>query len=140
MSSFIFILIIFFVWLLSYQTFLAYFSTKIVEGNTTCYRDYNTKDPNNIMMLTQQNAGNIMAIKSQLDDMDDVSNILTDISGNVSNLQSQVNELVKAQQQQGEQMVGSEPIDTSDTSDTTDNPTTTNSTDNPTTTDNTDAS
>jgi hypothetical protein len=99
--------------LLSYQTFLAYFSTKIIEG-ATGYQDYDTNNPNNVMILAQQNAGNISALKSQLGDMGDIKTILTDISGNVSNLQSQVNELVKAQQQEGEQLAGSKPIDASD--------------------------
>ena len=68
MSSFIFILIILFTILLAYQTFLAYFSTTIIEGNTG-YKDYDTSDPNNVMILAQQNAGNISALKSQFDNM-----------------------------------------------------------------------
>jgi hypothetical protein len=117
--------------LLSYQTFLAYFSTKVIEG-ATGYKDYDTNNPNNIMMLTQQNAGNIMALKSQLGDMGDIKSIITDISGNVSTLQNQVYELVKAQKQQGEQMAGSEPIDASDSTDNTNANTTDNATTNTT--------
>lgn len=107
MSSFIFILIILFTILLAYQTFLAYFSAKIIEGNTG-YKDYDTSNPNNAMILAQQNAGNISALKSQFDDMNisNLKNVITDISANVYNLQTQVNGLAKAQQQQGEQLAG----------------------------------
>jgi TolA-binding protein len=125
--------------LLSYQTFLAYFSTKVIEG-ATGYQDYDTNNPNNVMILVQKNAGNIMALKSQIDDMGDVNNILTDISGNVSTLQNQVYELVKAQKQQGDQLAGSEPIDASDSTDNTNATDNANTTDNSNTTDNTDTS
>lgn len=114
MSSFIFIhiLIFLFTLLLSYQIFLAYFSTKNIEGLTTCYKEYDTDNPNNVMMLAQQNAGNISALKTELmDSMKNLKGVITDISGNVANLQTQINDLATAQKDTGEQMAGSEPLE-----------------------------
>lgn len=108
MTNCIFILIVFFILLLTYQIFLAHFKNSIVEGNTS-YQPYDTTDPNNAMILAQQNAGNISALKTQLD------SAVQDISGNVANLQSQINDLVDAQKQSGEQLVGTTTPDISGT-------------------------
>ena len=55
------ILILFFTILVIYQIFLAYSGYSIIEGLTsdnTEYQPYNTNDPNNALILSQQNAGN----------------------------------------------------------------------------------
>lgn len=103
MSSFIIILIFLFTWLLAYQTFLAYFSTTfnttfnttIIEGNTgnDDYEftiDYNKE--------TQHSAENINQVKSQLDAMglDDLSDLVPDVSGNITDLQRELNKLLEA--------------------------------------------
>ena len=106
------ILSVFFVLLLTYQTFLAHFKEPIIEGNTD-YKDY---DPNNVMILAQQNAGNISALKTQMDSVTDLSGIVEDISGNVANIQSQLDGLAQAQQQSAEDLVGTSPPDISGTS------------------------
>jgi len=107
----LYILIFFFIFLILYQIFLAYFKGSIIEGNTG-YQDYDTSDPKNVMILAQQNAGNISALRSQFGDTQNLKSVIDDISGNVANLQSQVDGLVQAQQQSGEQLNGgsSEPI------------------------------
>jgi hypothetical protein len=99
MSSFIIILIFLFTWLLAYQIFLAYFNTTfnttIIEGNTgnDDYEftiDYNKE--------TQHNAENINQVKSQLDAMglEDLSDLVPDVSGNITDLQRELNKLLEA--------------------------------------------
>lgn len=112
----LYILILFFIFLILYQIFLAQFKKPIVEGNTG-YKDYNTSDPKNVMILAQQNAGNISVLRSQLGDANKLKSIIEDISGNVSSLQTQVDGLVLAQQQAGTDAAGgnTEPIAVSGT-------------------------
>lgn len=112
----LYILILFFTFLIFYQIFLAQFTKPIVEGNTG-YQDYDTSDPKNVMILAQQNAGNISALRSQLGDANKLKSKIDDISANVSNLQDQVNGLVQAQQQTGTDLAGgnTEPLDISGT-------------------------
>ena len=55
------LLIIFFIVLIIYQIFLAYFNNSITEGyeNKDEYKPYDTNNPDNALILAQQNAGNI---------------------------------------------------------------------------------
>ena len=84
----LYLLIIFFSLLIFYQLFLEHF----------------TNDPNNVMILAQQNAGNIQVLKQQLDTLLSLDQEVKDISGNVVLLQQQVNDLVQAQQNYATQM------------------------------------
>ena len=97
------ILIIFFIVLILYQIILA---NNIIEGLANQYQPYDTNNPNNAIILAQQNAGNISVLKQRLDDMQGITQEVQDISGNVANLQKQVNELVQAQQQYINQING----------------------------------
>ena len=97
------ILIFFFIFLILYQIFLA---TKIIEGMDSQYKPYDTNNPNNALILAQQNAGNIEYIKQRLDALQGLNQEVQDISGNVVALQTQVNGLVSAQQQYATQMTG----------------------------------
>jgi hypothetical protein len=97
------ILIIFFIFLILYQIFLA---NNIIEGLENQYQPYDTNNPNNALILAQQNAGNISYLKQRLDTMQGLSQDVQDISGNVANLQTQVNGLVQAQQQYANQLTG----------------------------------
>ena len=117
MILFINVLILFFVLLIGYQLFLAYFR-KIIEGldnNTqtttspTSYTNYNINDPNNALILAQQNAGNISFIKSRIDDLANIKKEVEDISGNVAQLTSQVNQLVQSQSDYATQNLPSTP-------------------------------
>jgi hypothetical protein len=90
------ILIIFFIVLILYQIILA---NNIIEGLANQYQPYDTNNPNNAIILAQQNAGNISVLKQRIDDMQGITQEVQDISGNVANLQKQVNGLVQAQQQ-----------------------------------------
>ena len=99
-------LIAFFTFLIIYQILLA---TAVVEGLENQYKDYDTNNPNNALILAQQNAGNISFLKERLDKFDDVYQQVQDLSGNVQLLQTQVNGLVQAQQDYTTQMTGGEP-------------------------------
>jgi hypothetical protein len=101
---YLYLLIAFFSLLIIYQLFLEHFTNKIIEGMDNKYQDYNTNDPNNVMILAQQNAGNIQVLKQQLDSLLSLDQEVKDISGNVVLLQQQVNDLVQAQQTYATQM------------------------------------
>ena len=100
------ILILFFLLLICYQIFLAYFNNNFLEGLTTQdttgnteYKPYDTNNPDKVYALAQQNAGNIIALNKEVQDM----------SSNIVNLQSQVNGIVQAQQQYAQQVTPSSP-------------------------------
>ncbi len=98
------ILIVFFVFIILYQIFLATVPT--VEGLENQYQPYDTNNPANALILAQQNAGNIAYIKERLDDYQGLYQEVQDISGNYASLQSQVDQLVQAQEQYTTQMTG----------------------------------
>jgi hypothetical protein len=99
-------LVIFFGLLLLYQIFLAYVRNNIVEGLTNQFQPYDTNNPSNALILAQQNAGNISYLKEQIDSLLGLNKQVKDISGNVVQLQNQLNEMVAAQQQYATQMTG----------------------------------
>jgi|LauGreDrversion4_2_1035121.scaffolds.fasta_scaffold25213_3 hypothetical protein len=110
------ILILFFLFLIVYQLFLA---MNVIEGLENQYQPYDTNNPNNALILAQQNAGNIAYLKGRLDQYDGIVQEVQDISGNVASLQTQVDGLVQAQQSYANQMTGgSPPTVTGATSDT----------------------
>jgi len=129
MLSLVNILILIFIILISYQLILA---NHIIEGleNNDDYKDYNTNDPNNALILAQQNAGNISYLKKRMDDVQGMYQTVQDLSGNYQSLQDQVNSLVSAQQDYANQMTGgTAPVVTGATSDNnTDDSTTTTTT------------
>jgi hypothetical protein len=103
MLTFINILILFFIVLILYQILLA---NNIIEGLENQYQAYNTNNPNNALILAQQNAGNISYLKQKLDSIQNLDQEVQDISGNVVALQSQVAGLVQQQQQYATQLSG----------------------------------
>ena len=114
---FINMLILFFIILIGYQIILA---NHVVEGlentnstttsstttNNTSYNPYNMNNPDNALILAQQNAGNIDYLKQRIDSVQGVFQQVQDLSGNVATLQDQVNGLVSAQQDYANQMTG----------------------------------
>lgn len=101
MSIVINLLILFFTLLLLTQIFLAYNERNyVMEGlENMTYKEYDTNNPNNIMILTQQNSGNIEYLKQQIDSLLGLQKQVTDLSGNVVSLSEQVQGIVQAQQQ-----------------------------------------
>lgn len=95
------LLILFFIVLIIYQLFLAYFNYRI-EGLDT-YQEYDTKNPDNAMILIQKNSGNIEVLRDQLNSVMGLNKQVQDISGNVAGLQVQVDNLVQAQMEYASQ-------------------------------------
>ena len=108
MLSLINILILFFIILVAYQLILA---THVIEGleNNNGYSQYDTNNPNNALILAQQNAGNINYLKNRIDNVQGLNQQIQDLSGNVSSLQIQVNDLIIAQKDYSNQMLGDTP-------------------------------
>jgi TolA-binding protein len=107
MLSLINLLILFFIVLIIYQIFLAYIENNIIEGLTNQqYQPYDTNNPNNALILAQQNAGNISVLKEQIDELNGLNKEVQDISGNVIILQGQVSQMLAATQQQSSQLTG----------------------------------
>lgn len=95
------ILSIFFIFLIMYQLILANYTR---EGLTTQYQPYDTNNPNNALILAQQNAGNISSLKQELDQLSGIQQTVNDLSGNITNLQTQVNGIVLSQQSYASQV------------------------------------
>jgi TolA-binding protein len=100
------LLILFFILLICYQVFLAkksfregLSSSSSSDASGNSYQPYNTSDPNNVLILAQQNAGNISFLQQQINSLMNLKTEVQDLSGNVANLQTQVNGIVAAQQQ-----------------------------------------
>ena len=112
------VLIMVFTILLMIQIFYTMYSgNSTIEGmtdtnNTTNndeYNSYDTKNGNNTLILEQQNAGNIEYLKKRVDIIDIIQQDVTDLSGNVTTLQDQVNGLMQAQEDYANQMTGGKP-------------------------------
>jgi hypothetical protein len=103
------ILILFFIILICFQILLANNSVEGLENNTTNFQPYDTNNPANALILAQQNAGNIVVLKQQLDGMLGLNKEVQDLSGNVVKLQDQLTGLILANQQYTAQMVGTTP-------------------------------
>ena len=121
MLTLINILIIFFLFLILYQIFLATRITEarlpLVEGLENQYQEYDKNNPNNAIILAQKNAGNIEYLKSRMDGIQGLFQQVQDLSGNVVSLQNQVNSLVQAQSDYANQMTGGSPPEITGTTD-----------------------
>ena len=126
----IYILIILFIILVSYQVILA-FSTNsnaqysLIEGlenaDTTTstgsqeYKPYNVSDPNNSLILAQQNAGNIEVLKGRVDKLDGVNDKVVTMQQSIDSMQTQIDGLVQQQADYAQDMAGSTPADVTGT-------------------------
>ena len=103
-------LILFFGLLIFVQLLLANHVVEGLENNTTTnFQPYDTNNQANAFILAQQNAGNIVVLKQQLDKMLGLDKKVQDLSGNVIKLQDQVLELAQANKQYTEKMLGTTP-------------------------------
>jgi hypothetical protein len=115
----IYILIVLFVILIGYQVYLAMFPSKLIEGlenddtttSTQEYKPYNLNDPNNSLILAQQNAGNIEVLKGRIDNLDGVKKKVDDMQQSIMSMQTQIDGLVQQQADYAQQMAGSTPPD-----------------------------
>jgi hypothetical protein len=115
----IYVLISIFLLLFGYQIFLALFPDKIIEGlenettatitNTNEYQPYNVSDPNNSLILAQQNAGNIEVLKGRIDKFDGVKENIDRMQENINSMQVQVDGLVQQQADFAQDLVGDTP-------------------------------
>jgi len=80
---------------------------KASTGSQQIENGFQPYDSNNAYILAQQNAGNIEVLKQQIDSLNSLNNEVQDISGNVAKLQSQVTQLIGAQQQYVQQVTPS---------------------------------
>jgi len=113
----IYVLIIIFMLLIAYQIFLSFNTNTLIEGlenttnntNTPEYKPYNLGDPNNALILAQQNAGNIIVLKERVDDLDGVKNNVDDMQQNINSMQVQINSLVQQQSDYAQDLAGNTP-------------------------------
>lgn len=114
--SLIYILIILFAILLGYQVYLDIFPDKLVEGlenNTTTisqeYKPYNVSDPNNSLILAQQNAGNIEVLKGRIEKLDGIEKRVDNMQQSIDSMQIQMDGLVEQQAEYAQEIAGSTP-------------------------------
>ena len=99
------ILILFFLFIILYN--LKESKVPFREGLET-EQKYEPYDPNNAMILAEQNAGNIIVLKQQMDTLLGMNKQIQDLSGNVVDLQGQVQSLVEANKDYVTQNLGTE--------------------------------
>jgi len=111
------ILILVFFLLIVYQVFLAIFGNlrEGVENANDSYKEYDTKGPGGANILAEQNAGNIAYLKQRLDELMDLKGTVTDVCGNVVQLNQQVQGLVQQQAEAATQLAGDKPVTISGT-------------------------
>jgi|SaaInlStandDraft_3_1057020.scaffolds.fasta_scaffold141158_2 hypothetical protein len=109
MQPFIIILIVLFAMLILYQLSERYFSTTIIEGNTG--NTGNSDSSSQAMILAQQNTGNLNSLKQQFNDSgaNNLKSVLHDMSGNIADLQTQINEISKANSDTATNIAGNKP-------------------------------
>jgi hypothetical protein len=112
--------------LISYQVYLAMLSsTSLIEGldnndtstssSTSSYKPYQI-DPNNSLILSQQNAGNIEVLKGRINSLDGVKQSIADINQSINSMQTQIDGLVQQQANYAQEIAGSTPVDITGTS------------------------
>ena len=124
----IYILIVFFIMLVGYQVFLALIPPlNLVEGleNATTtttqnagssdYQPYNVNDPNNSLILSQQNAGNIEVLKGRIDGFDGVKEKVDTMQQSIDSMQVQIDGLVQQQADYAQELAGPTPPDVTGT-------------------------
>jgi len=113
----------FFLLLICYLVVDGFKSSSILEGldNSGKYKPYDSNDP---MILSQQNAGNIAALKSQMDDILALKQEVTDMSLNMVKMSGQIDDFASAQVDKSDETIGTEeptingePDDTEDPED-----------------------
>jgi len=123
--SLIYVLIFLFIILIGYQAYLANntfgLANKLIEGlenQTTIqqeYKPYNLNDPNNYLILAQQNAGNIEVLKGRMDNFTDlqdgIKKSVDDMKQSIDSMQTQIDGLVQQQSNYAQEIAGSTPVE-----------------------------
>jgi len=112
----IYFLILIFTLLVFYQLFDHFYSkcvdSPIIEGlenESKTYQPYNLNDPNNALILAQQNAGNIEVLKGRIDSLDNIKERVDNIQQSMDSMQVQIDGLVQQQADYAQELAGSEP-------------------------------
>jgi hypothetical protein len=101
-------LIFFFIILIIYQLILA---NNIIEGlENNSFQPYDLNNPNNVLILAQQNAGNINYLNDRMNNIQNLNQQVQDLSNNFIALQDQVNEMILSQKEYTNNINGGEPI------------------------------
>lgn len=108
------ILIGFFIFLIGYQVILALFGgSNLVEGmedgTAKEYKPYNTDDPNNALILAQQNAGNIEVLNGRVTKLDGIKERVDTMQQNIDSMQTQIDALVQQQADYAKDVMGDKP-------------------------------
>lgn len=117
-------LIIFFASIVLYNWIQWMISNKMIEGmdngsnnaskNANNYEPYDKNDPNNCMILAQQNAGNIDYLKSRMDEVANVKNDVNTMQQSMNSMQVQLDGLVQQNSNIASEIAGgSEPVNVS---------------------------
>jgi hypothetical protein len=117
---FIYSLIFVFLLLISYQLFLGHSSNVLIEKltnntSTSSYKPYNINDPNNALILCQQNAGNIDYLKIRVDELGGIKQQVDNMEQNINSMQTQIDGLVQQQADYAQDLIGNEPVDVTGT-------------------------
>jgi hypothetical protein len=117
---FIYSLIFVFLLLICYQLFLGHSSNVLIEGltnntSTSSYKPYNMNDPNNALILCQQNAGNIDFLKIRVDELGGIKQQVDNMAQNINSMQTQIDGLVQQQADYAQDLIGNEPVDVTGT-------------------------
>ena len=106
------ILIIFFTSIVLYKLICS--MMKIVEGMENEYEPYDKNDPNNCLILAQQNAGNVDYLKSRMDELKTVKSDMNNLQQNVDSMQIQLDALVQQNSEMATELAGgTEPAEVS---------------------------
>jgi len=86
----------------------------VIEGlenatDTSTYKPFNLNDPNNALILAQQNAGNIEVLKGQVDQLSADQKKTNGLQLQIDAIQIQVNDLVNQQAQYAQELAGDTP-------------------------------
>lgn len=91
-------------------------TSPLVEGLTTetpstatDYKPYNVSDPNNSLILAQQNAGNIEVLKGRIDNLDKMKSQVDTMQESITMMQTQMDGLVQQQAEYAQELAGSTP-------------------------------
>jgi hypothetical protein len=112
------ILIGFFICLIGYQLFFTFKKDNLQEGlenNTTTgtesgdYKPYNKDDPNNALILAQQNAGNIEVLNGRMNKIDGIKETVDTLQQSMSSMQVQIDGLVQQQGDYAKDVMGTAP-------------------------------
>ncbi len=74
------------------------------------FKNYDTSNSDNMMMLIQQNAGNILSLKQQVKDQSEITNRVISLETSMKEQQAQLDALVEQQAQYAEDISASEPV------------------------------